>query len=92
MMICYKWDFTVSIIRKSGKVHNRHSMVVLGCTYSLAHYDMVQTLKKHNATLISVVKVRVMSVAFALDDNMQFIKRTLADEMPYIPEDLNLNY
>lgn len=90
MTICYKWDFTVSIIRKSGKKHKTHSIVALGYSYSVAHFDMMLTLKKRRATLVSVVKVRVMEVAFALDENAQFIRRTLADGMPDIPENLNL--
>ncbi len=89
-MICYKWDFTVSIVRKSGRKHTAHSVVALGFAYSDAHFDMVLTLKKRGTKLVSVVKVRVMEVAFALDDNAQFIKRTLADSMPDIPENLNL--
>lgn len=82
MTICYKWDFTVSIIRKSGKKQKTHSIVALGCTYSDAHFDMKLTLKKRRSQLVSVVKVRVMEVAFALDDNAQFIRRTLADGCP----------
>gem|GEM_PF-4039227 len=31
-----------------------------------------------------------MEVAFSLDDNAQFIRRTLADWMPDIPDNLNL--
>jgi len=51
---------------------------------------MMLTLKKRKAALVSVVKVRVMEVAFALDDNAQFIRRTLAEGLPDIPENLNL--
>lgn len=92
MTICYKWDFTVSIICKSGRKHNAHSIVVLGMTYSDAHFDMILTLKKRKTTLVSVVKVQVIEVAFALDENAQFIKRTLSDGMPTIPENLNLQH
>ena len=90
MTICYKWDFTVSIIRKSGKKHQAHSVVALGMTYRDAHFDMTLSLKKRKARLVSVVKVRVMEVAFAFDDSCKSIKRTLADGMPDIPENLNL--
>jgi len=90
MTICYKWDFTLSIIRKNGKKHKTHSIVALGCAYSDAHFDMMLTLKKRRTTLVSVVKVRVKEVAFALDDNAQFIRRTLANGLPDIPENLNL--
>lgn len=89
MTTCYKWDFTVSIIRKSGRKYKAHSIVALGCTYSDAHFDMMLTLKKRRTKLVSVVKVRVMEVAFALDDNAQFIRRTLADSLPSIPDNLN---
>jgi len=90
MTICYKWDFTVSIISKSGKRHKAHSIIALGCNYANAHFDMKLTLKKRRTTLVSVVNVRVMEVAFALDDNAQFVKRTLRDGIPDIPENLNL--
>lgn len=92
MTVCYKWDFTVSIIRKKGNKHKKHSIVVLGTTYSIAHFDMVLTLKKRRAALVSVLNVRVMEVAFALDDEGQFIKRSLVDTMPEIPEELNLKH
>lgn len=90
MTTCYKWDFTVSIIRKSGRKHNNHGVIALGCNYSTAHFDMMLTLKKRRTKLVSVVRVRVMEVAFALDDNAQLIRRTLADGLPEIPENLNL--
>lgn len=90
MVICYEWDFTLSIIRKNGKKLNAHSVVALGSTYKEAHFSMMLTLKKRRQQLISVVKVRVMHVAFAFDDNYKSIKRTLKDGMPDIPENLNL--
>lgn len=53
---------------------------------------MVLTLKKRRAALVSVLNVRVIEVAFALDDDGQFIKRSLVDTMPEIPEELNLKH
>lgn len=78
-MTFYRWAFTVSIILKSGKKRKAHSIIALGTKYSEAYSDMQLTLKKRRSTLISVVKVRVMEVAFAWDESYQFVRRTLAD-------------
>ncbi|MBZ4187662.1 hypothetical protein [Niabella beijingensis] len=91
MTICYQWEFTVALLMKSGRKRNAHSVLALGSKYSDAHFDMTYKLKKRGAQLISVVKVRVMGIAFAWDDNYKYIQPKLADCMPPIPENLNLN-
>ncbi len=48
---------------------NAHRVFTLGSKYSDAHFDMTYKLKKWAAQLISVVKVRVMELAFAWDDD-----------------------
>lgn len=90
MTICYRWDFTVSIILKSGKKRTAHSIIAMGMAYSDAHFDMLLTLKKRKSMLVSVINVKIMDVAFAFDSNGQFIWRSLSDGTPDIPENLNL--
>jgi len=89
LTVCYEFNFNVAIQKKKGKQQKKYALLATGTTYSNAVWDVYFTLKKRQSTLISVNSVKVNRIAFALNDDQQFVKVSMADYPVEIPADLN---
>lgn len=89
LTICYELNFNVAIRRNNGSQRKNYALLATGVTYTNALWDAYFTLKKRKCTLIKVNSAKVNRIAFAMNEQHNFVKAALADYPLAIPEDLN---
>ena len=89
LTICYEFSFNIALCRSNGRTQGNHSIIATGSDYRNAVWDMYFTLKKRRSTLIRVNSVRVLRIAFALDEEHRYTTVRYTDYPVQIPEDLN---
>jgi hypothetical protein len=89
LIICYEFSFNVATIGKKGRQRKSYALLATGISYSNAVWDMYFTLKKRSNTLVSINGVTVTRIAFALDEQQNFVRVRLENYPVDLPEDLN---
>ena len=88
LTIGYEFMINLAVKKRNGKTFKSHLVTGLGCTYSIALYDVFLKLKKKRTKILSVNSVRVCRIAFAIEDGKPISIR-LEDHSPVLPENLN---
>lgn len=89
LTICYEFNFNIAVKKKNGREYKSYAVLATGINYDQAVWDAYFTLKKRRIAILKINSAKVLRIAFALDDNHNFITAKLADHPIEIPADLD---
>ncbi len=62
---CYRWQFSLIVINRKGRLYKKHIETHLGDNYKSAKWEMENSLKKKKMILQQISNVKVLEIAFA---------------------------